>query len=264
MNRWEQFKLIQIELEPPLARITLNRPEKLNALNQALLRELMMALPSVLTGTGVRALVLTGAGEKAFAAGADISELAELEPATAQALSQRGSGFMHALEHLPVPVIAAINGFALGGGLELALACTVRIASENAKLGQPEVKLGIIPGYGGTQRLARIVGESRALEMILTGEPIPASEALRIGLVSRVVPQAELLATADAIARQIASNAPQAVRWAKQAVQTGASLPIEAGSQLESSLFSLCTGTADMKEGTRAFLEKRAPVFQGK
>ena len=259
MAPWDQMQLVQVDTTPPVAHVTLNRPDKLNALNRTMMRELTLAWGKILQAKEVRAVVLTGAGDRAFAAGADIAELAELDAATAQALSKNGNDLMSGIEGFAVPWIAAINGFALGGGLELALACTLRIASENARLGQPEVKLGLIPGYGGTQRLTRLVGPARAQEMILTGEPITAQEALRIGLVNRVVPRAELLAAADALAGQIATNAPLAVRWARQAVASG-----DAGPELESSLFGLCCATADMKEGTRAFVEKRAPAFQGK
>lgn len=265
MNAGIPLKLVRVEIQPPLARVTLDRPEKLNALNQALLRELAMALGQLYSQQEVRAVVLTGAGERAFAAGADITELTDLDPTAARRLSQRTSTTMLAIERFPVPWIAAINGYALGGGLELALACTLRIASDTAQLGQPEVKLGLIPGYGGTQRLPRLIGETAALEMILTGAPVTAAEALRLGLVNRVVPPAELLATAEALALKIAANAPLAVRYAREAVRAaGAGVSMETGLEQETSLFALSCATTDMKEGTRAFIEKRVPAFQGK
>ena len=209
-------------------------------------------------------LILTGAGEKAFIAGADINELAQQTPVNGREFTLYGQEIIHRLETLGKPAIAAINGFALGGGCELALACTLRIASRNAKLGQPEVKLGIIPGYGGSQRLPRLCGKGVAHELILTGEMISAEEALRVGLVNRVVEPGELLATAEAIAKKIIANAPLAVKYALEAVEHGMEMPQEEGLYLEATLFGLCCATQDMREGTRAFLEKRPPKFEGR
>jgi enoyl-CoA hydratase len=254
---------VRLEIAPPLARLTLARPEKLNALNRATLAELDAALEHLRGAPGVRAIVLTGSGEKAFAAGADIGEIAALSPVEARAFSQAGNDLFRKLELFPVPVIAALNGFALGGGCELALACTLRIAAENAKLGQPEVKLGLIPGYGGTQRLARLIGTGPALHLLLTGEPIGAAEALRVGLVNQVVAAGELAAAAEAVARKIAANAPLAVQYCLEAVRRGRDAPLDSGLALEAGLFALACATRDMQEGTRAFLEKRAPEFKG-
>jgi enoyl-CoA hydratase len=209
-------------------------------------------------------LILTGAGEKAFIAGADINELSQQTPVNGREFTLSGQEIIHRLETLGKPAIAAINGFALGGGCELALACTLRIASRNAKLGQPEVKLGIIPGYGGSQRLPRLCGKGVAHELILTGEMISAEESLRVGLVNRVVDSNELLATAEAIARKIIANAPLAVKYALEAVEHGMEMPQEEGLYLEATLFGLCCATQDMREGTRAFLEKRPPKFEGR
>lgn len=264
MMALEQLQIVRVAVELPLARVTIDRPAKLNALNLATLGELRQAFEYLRELAGLRAVILTGAGEKAFAAGADISEIGALDAVAARRFSQRGNDLFLALERFPVPVIAAINGFALGGGMELALACALRLASENAYLGQPEVKLGLIPGYGGTQRLARLIGPGPALEMILAGEPITAAEAHRLGLVNRAVPAAELLPAAEALAAKIAANAPLAVSFCLQAVREGMEMGLEQGLALESNLFALSCATADMREGTRAFLEKRAPVFQGK
>lgn len=260
----EPLENLSLKIELPLATITLNRPSKMNALNRATLAELEGVLHHLREVEGLRAIVLTGAGEKAFAAGADIQELAALDAVAAHALSQRGNEVFQALANMPVPVIAALNGVALGGGLELALACTLRLAAEHARLGQPEVKLGLIPGYGGTQRLARLIGSGPALEIILSGEPISATEALRLGLVNRVLPAADLLPAAEALARRIAANAPLAVSFCLEAVREGLNASLEQGLALEASLFGLVCSTADMKEGTRAFLEKRAAHFEGK
>jgi enoyl-CoA hydratase len=209
-------------------------------------------------------VIITGSGEKAFIAGADINELATQTPVAGKEYSLSGQGIFDAIENLGKPVIAAVNGFALGGGCELAMACTFRIASENAVLGQPEVKLGIIPGYGGSQRLPRLVGKGRAMQILLTGEMVSAADALRIGLVNQVVPQAELLATAEAIAAKIIANAPLAVKFVLEAVNRGVEMTQAEGQFLEATLFGLCCATEDMKEGTRAFLEKRAANFKGK
>lgn len=255
---------VKLEIKPPLARITIDRPEKMNALNLATIAELEQAFATVAAEAAVRAAVVTGAGEKAFVAGADIGELAALDPIAGREYGRRGQALFRAIELSPKPVIAAINGHALGGGLELALACSFRIAAEHAKLGQPEVKLGLIPGYGGTQRLPRLIGAGRALEMLLTGEPITAPAALACGLVNAIVPAAELLSRAETLAAKAAANAPLAVRLCLEAVRRGLEMNLEEGLYLESSLFALCCGSADMKEGTRAFVEKRAARFEGR
>jgi enoyl-CoA hydratase len=252
------------EVSEQIARITFNRPNVLNALNRKTMDELGDCLKKVRADDAIRVLILTGAGEKAFIAGADINELSQQTPVNGREFTLYGQEIIHRLETLGKPAIAAINGFALGGGCELALACTLRIATRNAKLGQPEVKLGIIPGYGGSQRLPRLCGKGVAHELILTGEMITAEEALRIGLVNRVVEPAELLATAEAIAKKIIANAPLAVKYALEAVERGMEMPQEEGLYLEATLFGLCCATQDMREGTRAFLEKRPPKFEGR
>lgn len=257
------YQLIKVEVEEPAGIITINRPDKLNALNEAVLKELEAAVEDLGTRPEVRAIILTGAGEKAFVAGADISELAELDTRGGIASSKRGQKLFSWLESCGKMIIAAVNGFALGGGCELALACDVRIASENARLGLPEVSLGIIPGYGGTQRLPRLVGRGIALELILSGRQVKAEEALRIGLVNRVVPQDELLQAALDLARKVARNGPVAVSAAKQAVDRGLDLGFQSGSELESALFGMLCTTQDMREGMSAFLEKRQPEFRG-
>jgi enoyl-CoA hydratase len=236
----------------------------LNALNRKTMDELGDCLKKVRADDAIRVLILTGAGEKAFIAGADINELSQQTPVNGREFTLYGQEIIHRLETLGKPAIAAINGFALGGGCELALACTLRVASRNAKLGQPEVKLGIIPGYGGSQRLPRLCGKGVAHELILTGEMITADEALRVGLVNRVVEPGELLATAEAIAKKIIANAPVAVKYALEAVERGMEMPQEEGLYLEATLFGLCCATQDMREGTRAFLEKRSPKFEGR
>lgn len=258
------FENLLYSVKDQIARITFNRPNVLNALNRKTMEELGGALNATSSDASVRVLVLTGAGEKAFIAGADINELAQRTPVDGKDFSLYGQEIIHRLETLGKPSIAAINGFALGGGCELALACTIRIAGRNAKLGQPEVKLGILPGYGGSQRLARLCGKGAAHELILTGEMITAEEALRIGLVNRVTEPAELLATAEAIARKIIANAPLAVKYAMEAVEHGMEMTLEEGLFLEATLFGLCCATEDMREGTRAFLEKRPARFQGR
>jgi enoyl-CoA hydratase len=245
------------------ATITLHRPDKLNALDAAMIDELRRALLEVRHDASVRALVITGSGSKAFVAGADIGELAALDPVAARTTAVRGQHVFDLVEQLGKPVIAAVNGYALGGGCELALACTLRIASEAARFGQPEINLGLLPGYGGTQRLPRLVGKGRALELLLRGHTIDAAEALRIGLVDRVVPAGELASAAEALASELAGKAPHAMRAILEAVTRGLDMPLADGLQHEAALFALVTATADMKEGTRAFLEKRAPVFTG-
>ena len=247
-----------------IATITFNRPKVLNALNRQTVEELGAALHAAREDNNVRVIILTGAGEKSFVAGADINELAQRTPVDGKEFSIFGQAILHQLETMGKPSIAAINGFALGGGCELALACTMRIASKNAKLGQPEVKLGIIPGYGGSQRLARLCGKGVAHELILTGEMIPADEALRIGLVNRVTELAELIPVAEAIAKKIIANAPLAVKYSMEAIERGMEMAQEDGLFLEATLFGLCCATEDMREGTRAFLEKRPAQFQGK
>jgi len=247
-----------------LALITIRRPEKLNALNQAVIAELGEAFQMVREDASVKALILTGAGEKAFVAGADIAELASVDALEAERLSRRGQDIFRALETMRKPSVAAINGFALGGGLELAMCCTIRIASPNAKLGQPEVKLGIVPGYGATQRLPRLVGRGRALELLLSGESIDAAEAHRIGLVNAVVPQSELIPAAKEWAGKVTSNGPLAVALTMESVDCGASGGLVEGLRFESMAFGLTAASEDRREGTRAFLEKRKPVFTGK
>ena len=247
-----------------IARITISRPEKLNALDRQTVQEIDRVVASAGQDPSVGVLIITGAGEKAFVAGADIGELASQTPVEGTAYARAGQAVLDRLERLGKPSIAAINGYALGGGLELAMACTFRVAAESAKLGQPEVALGIIPGYGGTQRLARLVGAGHALEMILTGEAIDAREALRIGLLNRVVPAAELLPAAEALARTILTRGPVALRYALQAVHEGLQTTLNEGLSMEAALFGLCCATEDMREGTRAFVEKRKPAFKGR
>jgi enoyl-CoA hydratase len=258
------YENLLYEVKDHIARITFNRPNVLNALNRKTIEELGECLTAARHDDSVRVVILTGSGEKAFIAGADINELAQRTPIDGKDFSLVGQEIIHRLETLGKPSIAAINGFALGGGCELALACTMRIASRNAKLGQPEVKLGILPGYGGSQRLPRLCGKGVAHELILTGEMITAEEALRIGLVNRVVESAELLSTAESIARKIIANAPLAVKYAMEAVEHGMEMPQEEGLFLEATLFGLCCATEDMREGTRAFIEKRPAKFQGR
>ncbi len=246
------------------AYLTLNRPKVLNALNTKTWEELQTAFEAARDDEEVHGVILTGAGDKAFIAGADINELAHLTAVEGEESSSFGQAVLNLVENLGKPVIAAINGFALGGGCETAMACTIRIASETAKFGQPEVKLGVLPGGGGTQRLPRLVGKGRALQLILTGEMISAQDAYRIGLVNEVVPAANLIPRAEAILKQIFSNAPIAVKYSLEAVNKGLETSQDEGLALEASFFGLCAGTEDKKEGTSAFLEKRAPQFQGR
>ena len=257
------MSFILVEKTDRIAWVTLNRPEKLNALNNAVLQELEQVFADLEQDAEVGVVVLTGAGEKAFVAGADISELKTLDTAGARVQALRGQAVYQRIEAMPKPVIAAVNGFALGGGCELALACHIRIASENARFGLPEVSLGIIPGYGGTQRLPRLVGKGVALDLILSGEMTPAADALRMGLVSRVVPQADLKATAEKLAKTILSRGPLALRSALAAVNEGLEMPQEQGLQYEAALFGLLAATTDMQEGMGAFLEKRQAAFKG-
>jgi enoyl-CoA hydratase len=257
------FENILFEIRDGIAFVSLNRPKVLNALNAATLNELHTVTETIHDDNAVRAVVLTGVGEKAFAAGADIQELAHANAIDGRELALRGQRVFRAIETCGKPVIACINGFALGGGCELALACHLRIASENARFGQPEVKLGLIPGYGGTQRLARLVGKGMALQMILTGEMISAADALRVGLVNEVVAPDQLLARGEALARTIAGMAPVAVRYSLEAVDRGYDLPLDEALSLEAALFGLTCGTADKAEGTAAFLAKRPPIWKG-
>ena len=247
-----------------VALVTINRPDKLNALNAETVAELDVAVRDVAADDTVRAIILTGSGDKAFVAGADIGELAKMGPIDGVRVSRAGQDTFRMLERLPKPVIAAVNGFALGGGLELALACHMRIASSKAKFGLPEVKLGIIPGYGGTVRLPRLVGRGRATELMLTGEMVGAEEAYRIGLVNRVEEPEKLLDATREIARKIIANGPVAVALALEAVDRGMSTTIDDAQVLESNLFGLLASTTDMREGMSAFLEKRKAQFTGK
>jgi enoyl-CoA hydratase len=258
------YENLLYEVRDAIAYITFNRPKVLNALNRRTMQELLIALGAAKLDDAVRVVILTGSGEKAFIAGADINELAQQTPVDGKEMSIFGQGVLRILETMGKPSIAAINGFALGGGCELALACSIRLASRNAKLGQPEVKLGILPGYGGSQRLARLCGKGVAHELVLGAEMISADEAMRIGLVNHVYEPAELMPAAEALAKKIAANAPLAVQYAMEAIEHGMEMPQEEGLFLEATLFGLCCATEDMKEGTRAFLEKRAAQFKGK
>src|SRR5712672_4623965 len=246
-----------------IARVIINRPKVLNALNTPTWADLRTVFENARDDDRVRGIILTGAGDKAFIAGADISELAQAGAFQAEESSRFGQAVLELIENLGKPVVAAINGFALGGGCETAMACTIRIAVENAKFGQPEVKLGLVPGGGGTQRLPRLVGKGRALQLILSGEMISAQEAYRIGLVNEVVPAGDLLIRAEAILKQIFANAPIAVKFSLEAVNRGLETNLAEGLSLEASLFGLCAGTGDKAEGTSAFLAKRTPQFHG-
>lgn len=252
-----------VDRDGPIAVLTIDRPKALNAMDQATLAELRAAIEALDADPGVGVVIVTGAGEKAFVAGADISEMAGFGPVQAEEHARKGQAAVAAFERARKPVIAAINGYALGGGLELALACDIRLASENAQMGLPEVSLAVIPGFGGTQRLARIVGEGRAKELVFTGRRVKADEALAMGLVNRVVPQAQLLDTAKQMARDIVANGPVAVRLAKQVLHEGLSTSLDAGLLLEQKAFGIVFSTHDQKEGMRAFLEKRKPSWKG-
>jgi enoyl-CoA hydratase/carnithine racemase len=252
------------EKKDAIAYVTVNRPKVLNALNTPTWKDLRTAFEAARDDSAVRGVILTGAGDKAFIAGADISELSRVTAFEAEQSSRFGQEVLDVVENLGKPVIAAVNGFALGGGCETAMACTIRIAVESAKFGQPEVTLGLVPGGGGTQRLPRLVGKGRALHLILSGEMINAQEAYRIGLVNEVVPAADLITRAEAILKKIASNAPIAIKFAIEAANKGLETSQSEGSLLEASYFGLCAATEDKKEGTTAFLEKRAPRFQGR
>jgi enoyl-CoA hydratase/carnithine racemase len=252
------------EKKNAVAYVTVNRPKVLNALNTPTWKDLRTAFEDAQNDATVRGVILTGAGNKAFIAGADIGELAHLTAFEAEQSSRFGQGVLDLIESLGKPVIAAVNGFALGGGCETAMACTVRIAVDGAKFGQPEVTLGLVPGGGGTQRLPRLVGKGRALQLILSGEMISAQEAYRIGLVNEIVPPAELITRAEAILKRISSNAPIAVKLALEVANKGMDTSQSEGQLLEASYFGLCAATEDKQEGTTAFLEKRAPQFRGR
>jgi enoyl-CoA hydratase/carnithine racemase len=252
------------EKKDAIAYVTVNRPKVLNALSHGTWADLRTAFDDARDDDSVRGVILTGSGDKAFIAGADISELARLTAVEAEKSSSFGQAVLNLIENLGKPVIAAVNGFALGGGCETAMACTIRLASENAKFGQPEVKLGVLPGGGGTQRLPRLVGKGRALQLILSGEMIGAQEAYRIGLVNEVVPAPDLIPRAEAILKAIFANAPIAVKFSLEAVNKGLETSQAEGLSLEASFFGLCAATEDKKEGTSAFLEKRGAQFQGR
>ena len=259
-----QLENVLYEKKGPIAYVTLNRPKVMNALNKATINELRAAFEDAREDSVVHGVILTGGGEKAFAAGADIAEIANNTAVEAEEGTRRGQALTDLIENLGKPVIAAVNGFALGGGCELAMACSIRIAAESAKFGQPEVKLGVIPGYGGTQRMPRLIGRGRALKLILSGDIIDAAEAYRIGLVDELVPGASLIERAEAILKKIVANAPLSVKYALEAVNKGLETSVAEGLLIEASLFAVCASTDDKKEGTSAFLEKRAPKFHGK
>ena len=257
-------ELVRVETSDRIRTLTVNRPEKLNALNSDVMAALDRALDEARADESVGVVVITGAGEKAFIAGADIGELAKLSPLEGREHALKGQAVLAKLETLGKPVIAAVNGYALGGGCELALACTIRIAAENARFGQPEVKLGILPGYGGSQRLARLVGKGRAMQLCLTAEQIDAAEAYRIGLVNRVVPAGQALTAALEMGKAILANGPVACRYVIEAIHRGLEMPLAEGLGLEATLFGLCAATSDTKEGMTAFLEKRPARFTGR
>jgi enoyl-CoA hydratase len=257
-----EFQNLLLERQGPVAVLTLNRPKVLNALNRQTLDELARAFGELGADPAIRAVIFTGAGEKAFIAGADINELATYGPGDGVQFARKGQALLGLIEDLGKPVLAAINGFALGGGCEIAMACHLRLAATTAKLGQPEINLGVIPGFGGTQRLARLVGEGRAMELVLSGDAIPAEEAWRIGLVNKVVPPAELLTTARALAEKLAGKSAPVVRYCMQAVHHGLEGSLAEGLNLEANLFGLCCATEDKREGTQAFLAKRPAKFQ--
>src|SRR5437899_4956178 len=258
------FENILLEKKNAIAYVAVNRPKVLNALSLATMEELGVAFQEIKSYSLFGVAILTGAGEKAFVAGADIGELAKQDVVSGKEYAHRGQAVLDLIENLGKPVIACINGFALGGGCELAMACTMRLASENAKLGQPEVKLGIIPGMGGTQRLPRLVGKGVAMQLVLAGEMITAQEAHRIGLVNEVTAPADLIPRAEAIAQKIIANAPLAVQYAMEAVNKGMEMNLAEALYLEATLFGVCCATEDKKEGTTAFLEKRPAQFKGK
>src|ERR1700680_3405321 len=258
------FENVLLEKKNTIAYVTVNRPKVLNALNMATMEELRGAFHDIKNDKTIRVVIFTGAGEKAFIAGADIGELAKHDAVSGKEYTHRGQSVLNLIENLGKPVIACLNGFALGGGCEVAMACTMRLASETAKLGQPEVKLGIIPGYGGNQRLPRLVGKGIALQLMLSGEMISAQEAYRVGLVNEVTTAAELIPRAEAIAQKIIANAPLAVQYTMEAVNKGMEMTLAEGVYLEAVLFSVACASEDKKEGTTAFLEKRPAQFKGK
>ena len=258
------FDTLVLERDGAIAAITINRPKVLNALNAQTLDELRRAVLDLQRDAAIRVVILTGAGEKSFVAGADINELAVQTPTGGREHALTGQHVFDLIENLGKPVIAAVNGYALGGGCELAMACTLRIAADTAKLGQPEISLGLMPGYAGTQRLPRLVGKGKAMEMMLTGAPIGADEALRIGLVNRVVPAADVMTEARNLAAQLAASAPVAMRYIINAVNKGMEMPFAEACQYEATLFGLVASTDDMRDGTKAFLEKRKATFTGR
>ncbi len=258
------FEYILLETRGRTAYLTINRPEALNALNAKTHAEIHAALIDIKSDSAVSGVILTGAGDKSFVAGADIKELATLDPVGAKEFAAGSQEILHFIEHFPKPIVAAVNGFCLGGGCELAMACHMRVASEKARFGQPEVNLGIMCGNGGTQRLPRLVGKGRAIEMVLTGNMIDAQEAFRIGLVNRVAAPDQLFAVAEDILGAIYAKGPVAVKLSLEAINHGLELTLDEGVQLEANLFGLCFSTEDMKEGTTAFIEKRKPDFKGK
>lgn len=258
------FDNVKLEKQNNIAYVTIDRPKVLNALNMATMGELQEVFTDLAADRDIRVVILTGGGEKAFVAGADINELQKNNPVEAKAYTHRGQAVLDLIENLGKPVIACINGFALGGGCEIAMACTMRLASESAKLGQPEVKLGIIPGYGGTQRLPRLVGTGLAMQILLTGEMISAQEAHRIGLVNEILPADKLIARAEEIAKKMMANAPLAIQYTMEAVNQGANMSLADGLFLEATLFAVACASDDKTEGTTAFLEKRPANFKGK
>lgn len=259
-----EYKNLKVSFDESVAIITINRPEKLNALNLETLDELKRIFTDLKNDNQILVIILTGSGEKAFVAGADISELNKLNVISGKEFSEKGQNVFNLIENMNKPVIAAVNGFALGGGCELALSCHIRFASTNAKFAQPEINLGIIPGYGGSQRLTKLVNSGRAFEYILSGDRIDSEEAYRVGLVNKIFPSEELLENTIRFAKKISSKPRNAVRFALEAVRRNNEVSLSMGLNFEASLFSLCCGTEDFKEGTRAFLEKRKPVFKNK
>jgi len=258
------FEAILLTIERGVATITLNRPQRLNALNRQMFRELDEAFDEVAADSSARVLVITGAGDRAFAAGADIREFVGMSPMAALDFSRNGQRVFRKLETMPKPTIAAVNGFALGGGCELMMACDIAYAADTAKLGQPEITLGVIPGAGGTQRLSRLVGKQKAKELAMTGDMIPAEEALRIGLVCKVVPAAELMAEVQKLCEKILSKGDVALRMVKEAIEAGSHVDLASGLEIEAKSWSLCFTTEDHMEGVKAFLDKRTPNFKGR
>jgi enoyl-CoA hydratase len=259
-----EFTNVLVDVQGAVATVTINRPDKLNILSTETLQELRQAIEAVIEKEEIRAAIITGAGDRAFAAGADVSELARLSASQAKKYAEFGQSLFNTIEKAGKPFVAAINGYAFGGGCELALACSIRIASEKAKLGQPEIKLGIMTGFGGSQRLVRLVGKARAMQLCLLGEPIEASDALEWGLVAGVVPAESLMPEANLLAQKLASYPPIMLKYTLEAINTASDLPLNEGQAYEANLFALCFSTEDMKEGTAAFLEKRRAKFKGK